>query len=98
MRAILACDIGNKNVYEWPAPIAKFLMGRLPAGELEIAAKSGDTTKKSNGKRMAAYFIGMDAIRRGEKQPVARVERNFGASLICESDIEHRHLTLDGGL
>jgi tetratricopeptide (TPR) repeat protein len=64
----LAKELGNENLYEWPGPIAKFLLGRLPAGELEVAAESDDIAKKTNGKCMAAYFIGMDSIRRGDKQ------------------------------
>jgi tetratricopeptide (TPR) repeat protein len=67
-QAILARELGNENLYEWPGPIAKFLLGRLPAGELEVAAESDDAAKKTNGKCMAAYFIGMDGIRRGDKQ------------------------------
>lgn len=67
-RGVLIRDIGNENLYEWPGPIAKFLMGRLPAGELEVAAESDDAAKKSNGKCLAAYFIGMDAVRRGDRQ------------------------------
>lgn len=67
-RAALVRDIGNENLYEWPGPIARFLMGRLPAGELEVAAESDDAAKKSNGKCMAAYFIGMDAVRRNDRQ------------------------------
>jgi len=67
-RGVLIRDIGNENLYEWPGPIAKFLMGRLPAGELEVAAESDDAAKRSNGKCIAAYFIGMDAVRRGDKQ------------------------------
>ena len=67
-RATLAKDLGNENLYEWPGPIAKFLLGRLPAGELEVAAESDEAAKKTNGKCMAAYFIGMDAVRRGDKQ------------------------------
>jgi len=67
-RGMLIREIGNENLYEWPGPIAKFLMGRLPAGELEVAAESDDAAKKSNGKCIAAYFIGMDAVRRGDRQ------------------------------
>jgi len=67
-RGVLIREIGNENLYEWPGPVAKFLMGRLPAGELEVAAESDDAAKRSNGKCMAAYFIGMDAVRRGDKQ------------------------------
>lgn len=67
-RAVLIRDIGNENLYEWPGPVAKFLIGRLPAGELEVAAESDDAAKRSNGKCMAAYFIGVDAVRRNDKQ------------------------------
>ena len=67
-RGLLARDVGNENLYEWPGPIAKFLLGKLPAGELEVAAESDDAAKSTNGKCMAAFFIGMDAVRRGDKQ------------------------------
>jgi tetratricopeptide (TPR) repeat protein len=67
-RAALTRDLGNENLYEWPGPVAKFLLGRLPAGELEVAAESDDAAKKSNGKCLASYFIGMDAVRRNDKQ------------------------------
>ena len=67
-QANLAKALGDDDLSVWPGPIAKFLLGRLPAGELEVAAESDDTAKKSNGKCMAAYFIGMDSIRRGDKQ------------------------------
>jgi tetratricopeptide (TPR) repeat protein len=67
-RAALNRDLGNENLYEWPGPIAKFLLGKLPAGELEVAAESDDTAKRTNGKCIAAFFIGMDAQRRGDKQ------------------------------
>ncbi|MGE5149634.1 MAG: hypothetical protein ACM3II_05880, partial [Rhodospirillaceae bacterium] len=67
-QATLTRELGNENLSEWPGPIAKFLLGRLPAGELEVAAESDDAAKKTNGKCMAAYFIGMDGLRRGDKQ------------------------------
>jgi tetratricopeptide (TPR) repeat protein len=67
-RAILGKDLGNENLYEWPGPIAKFLLGKLPAGELEVAAESDEAAKRSNGKCPAAFFVGMDAVRRGDKQ------------------------------
>jgi len=67
-RAILNKDIGNENLYEWPGPIAKFLLGKLPAGELEVAAESDDTAKRTNGKCSSAFFIGIEAERRGDKQ------------------------------
>jgi tetratricopeptide (TPR) repeat protein len=67
-RVALAKDLGNENLYEWPGPIAKFLLGKLPAGELEVAAESDETAKKTNGKCPAAFFVGMEAVRRGDKQ------------------------------
>ena len=67
-RGILVKDIANENLYEWPGPIAKFLLGQLPAGELEVAAESDETAKRSNGKCPAAFFVGMDAVRRGDRQ------------------------------
>lgn len=67
-RAVLNKDIGNENLYEWPGPIAKFLLGKMPAGELEVAAESDDMAKKTNGKCPASFFVGMDAVRRGDKQ------------------------------
>jgi tetratricopeptide (TPR) repeat protein len=67
-RGVLAKDLGNENLYEWPGPIAKFLLGKLPAGELEVAAESDEIAKKTNGKCPAAFFVGMEAVRRGDKQ------------------------------
>jgi len=67
-RAALAKDLGSENLDAWPGPIAKFLLGKLPAGELEVAAESDEAAKRSNGKCPTAFFLGMDAIRRGDKQ------------------------------
>ena len=67
-RAVLNKDVGNENLYEWPGPIAKFLLGKLPPGELEVAAESDQTAKRINGKCPAAFYVGMDAQRRGDKQ------------------------------
>jgi len=67
-RGALAKDVGGENLDEWPGPIVKFLLGKLPAGELEVMAESDDAAKRANGKCPSAYFIGMDALRRGDKQ------------------------------
>jgi tetratricopeptide (TPR) repeat protein len=67
-RAVLNKDVGNENLYEWPGPIAKFLLGKLPSGELEVAAESDETAKRFNGKCASAFFVAMDAQRRGDKQ------------------------------
>jgi tetratricopeptide (TPR) repeat protein len=67
-RGALNRAVGNENLYEWPGPIAKFLLGKLPAGELEVAAESDAEAKRTNGKCPAAFFAGMDAQRAGNKQ------------------------------
>ena len=67
-RGMLARSIGNENLYEWPGPIAKFLLGQISAGELEVAAESDENAKKTNGKCIAPFFVGMDAVRRGDRQ------------------------------
>ena len=66
-RATLARELGKEDLSEWPAPIAKFLLGKLSAGELEVAAETGEAAKRANGKCPSAFFIGMDALRRGDK-------------------------------
>ncbi|MCX7361904.1 MAG: tetratricopeptide repeat protein, partial [Alphaproteobacteria bacterium] len=67
-RAALARDIGGDPLSDWPGPIARFLLGRLPAGELEVAAETDDAAKRANGKCPSAFFIGMEAQRRGDRQ------------------------------
>lgn len=66
-RAVLAKEVGSEALGEWPGPIVKFLLGKLPAGELEVAAESDDAAKRANGKCPAAFFMAMDALRRGDK-------------------------------
>jgi lipoprotein NlpI len=67
-RGMLSRSIGNENLYEWPGPIAKFLLGQISAGELEVASESDENAKKSNGKCIAPFFVGMDAVRRGDRR------------------------------
>lgn len=67
-RGLLAKEVANENLSDWPAPIAKFLLGRMSAGELEVVAETDDAASRTNGKCAAAFFIGMDALRRGDKQ------------------------------
>lgn len=67
-RATLNRSVGNENLYEWPGPIAKFLIGKMTAGELEVAAESDPNAKRENGKCPAAFYAGMDAQRAGNKQ------------------------------
>lgn len=67
-RGVLNKDLGNENLYEWPGPIAKFLLGKMPVGELEVAAESDETAKKINGKCPTSFFVAMEALRRGDRQ------------------------------
>jgi len=67
-RGALAKTVGNQDLSEWPGPIARFLLGQISAGELEVVAESDDAAKRANGKCPAAFFVGMDALRRGDKQ------------------------------
>jgi tetratricopeptide (TPR) repeat protein len=67
-RGLLAKDVAKEDLTDWPGPIAKFLLGRMAVGELEVTAETEDSAKRSNGKCPAAFFMGMDALRRGDKQ------------------------------
>jgi tetratricopeptide (TPR) repeat protein len=67
-RSLLAKDVANEDLAEWPGPIVKFLLGRMAVGELEVTAETEDTAKRSNGRCPAAFFVAMDALRRGDKQ------------------------------
>ncbi|MFO1085349.1 MAG: hypothetical protein U1E21_12355 [Reyranellaceae bacterium] len=67
-RGTLAREIGTESLDEWPGAIVRFLLGKLPAGELEVIAETDEAAKRSNGKCPAAFFIAMDALRRGDRQ------------------------------
>lgn len=71
-RAALARDLGpdpgGEDLERWPGPIARFLLGRLGAGELEVAAETDELAKRGNGKCPAAFFAAMEAERRGDRQ------------------------------
>lgn len=67
-RSNLTKDVGSEPLVDWPGPIAQFLMGKISPGALEIAAESDEAAKRNNGKCPAAYYVAMEAIRRGEKQ------------------------------
>jgi tetratricopeptide (TPR) repeat protein len=67
-RASLASSVAKETLDDWPAPIAAFLLGKLTAGQLEVLAESDDAAKRGNGKCPSAFFAGMDAERRGDRQ------------------------------
>ena len=66
-RGPLARDLGSEALDEWPAPLAAFLLGRITAGALEVAAETDDAAKRANGKCASAFFIAVDALRRGDR-------------------------------
>ena len=65
---MLRAELGREDLSQWPGPIAHFLFGRLTPGQLEIVAESDESAKRTNGKCPAAFFVGMEALRRGERQ------------------------------
>ena len=67
-RAVLRAELGREDLSQWPGPIVHFLLGRLTAGQLEVVAESDESAKRTNGRCPAAFFVGMDALRRGERQ------------------------------
>lgn len=67
-RAALAREVGTESLQEWPAPIARYLLGKGTAGELEVAAETDDAAKRANGKCPSAFFLGIEALRRGDRQ------------------------------
>ena len=67
-RAVLQAELGKADLSVWPGPIATFLMGRLTPGQLEVVAESDESAKRTNGKCPSAFFVGMEALRRGERQ------------------------------
>ena len=66
-RGPLARDLGGEALDEWPAPLAAFLLGRLSPGALEVLAETDEAAKRANGKCASAFFIAMDALRRGDR-------------------------------
>ncbi|MBV8191692.1 MAG: tetratricopeptide repeat protein [Alphaproteobacteria bacterium] len=67
-RGTLAKAVASEPLDEWPGPIVKFLLGRMPVGELEVLAESDEAAKRANGKCPSALFVGLDALRRGDRQ------------------------------
>ena len=67
-RGALLAELGKTDLSVWPGPVATFLMGRLTPGQLEVVAESDESAKRTNGKCPSAFFIGMEALRRGERQ------------------------------
>jgi tetratricopeptide (TPR) repeat protein len=67
-RSGLVRELGNESLSDWAGPIAAFLIGRLPAGQLEVVAETDDDAKKANGKCPSAFFIAMDALRRNDRK------------------------------
>ena len=52
---------------DWPAPIVRHLLGRMSAGDLDVAAETDASARRSNGRCLTALFQGMDALRGGNR-------------------------------
>ena len=67
-RAALAADYrAYGEPAEWPAPIVRHLLGRMSAGDLDVAAETDASAKRSNGRCLTALFQGLDALRGGNR-------------------------------
>lgn len=52
---------------EWPAPIVRHLLGRISAGDLDVAAETDPVAKPTNGRCLTALFQGLDTLRVGNR-------------------------------
>jgi len=67
-RGALAADFRTHGEpTEWPAPIVRHLLGRMTAGDLDVAAETDAAAKRSNGRCLTALFQGLDSLRGGNR-------------------------------
>jgi lipoprotein NlpI len=52
---------------EWPGPIVRHLLGRMTAGDLDVAAETDAGARRSNGRCLTALFQGLDSLRGGNR-------------------------------
>jgi hypothetical protein len=80
---------------EWPSPIARFLLGRMSAGDLDVAAETNAEAKRSNGRCLTSLFQGLDALRGGNRTRArelfqlsqARCGPNSAANLAASAEL-----------
>lgn len=80
---------------EWPAPIVRHLLGRMTAGDLDIAAETDAGAKRSNGRCLTALFQGLDSLRAGNRNRArelfqlsqARCGPNTSANLAASAEL-----------
>lgn len=95
-RGALAADFrAHGEPSEWPAPIVRHLLGRMSAGDLDIAAETDINAKRTNGRCLTALFQGMDALRGGNRNRArelfqlsqARCGANTAANLAASAEL-----------
>ncbi len=80
---------------EWPAPIVRHLLGRMSAGELDVAAETDVNAKRTNGRCLTSLFQGLDALRGGNRNRArelfqlsqARCGPNSSANLAASAEL-----------
>ena len=66
---LMMCNSCGRFLKERPRRgLGSLLVERTITAELDVAAESDDNAKKTNGKCPASFFVGLDAVRRGDKQ------------------------------
>ncbi|QQS10620.1 MAG: hypothetical protein IPK81_13210 [Rhodospirillales bacterium] len=67
-RGQLAADLRTHGEpARWPAPVARYLSGRMTLGELELAAESDADARRTGGRCLASFFIAMETLRQGNR-------------------------------
>ncbi len=95
-RGALAADFRTYGEpTEWPAPIVRHLLGRMTAGDLDVAAETDAGAKRSNGRCLTALFQGLDSLRAGNRNRArelfqlsqARCGPNTSANLAASAEL-----------
>lgn len=95
-RGILAADYrAYGEPTEWPAPIVRHLLGRMSAGDLDVAAETDASARRTNGRCLTVLFQGFDASRVGNRNRArelfqlsqARCGANSSANLAASAEL-----------
>lgn len=65
-KARLEAAFAKMDSSSWPAPVFKFMLGRLSMGQLLRAAKDKDVTKQKQQECEAFYYVGQQLMIRGQ--------------------------------
>ncbi|MBX3499984.1 MAG: tetratricopeptide repeat protein [Alphaproteobacteria bacterium] len=94
-RALAADYRAHGEPAEWPAPIVRHLLGRMSAGDLDVAAETDAGARRTNGRCLSALFQGLDALRGGNRNRArelfrlsqARCGPNSSANLAAAAEL-----------